>query len=89
MPRLSGSDYRNVLEVLREAGDVEGPIPFPRPVLEALRRLVPCDVVTYRERIGLGHARLGVHTRTGAVAALFELDVDAAHAGGSRQVVAR
>jgi hypothetical protein len=51
MLRLSTSDYRNVLEVLREAGEVEGPVPFPQPVLEALRRLVPCDVVTYHERI--------------------------------------
>jgi DNA-binding CsgD family transcriptional regulator len=51
MSRLSGSDYRGVLNVLREAGDVEGPIPFPEPVLDALRRLVPCDVVTYHERL--------------------------------------
>jgi DNA-binding CsgD family transcriptional regulator len=52
MPRLSESDYRGVLEVLREAGDVEGPIPFPEPVLDALRRLVRCDVVAYHERLG-------------------------------------
>src|SRR4029077_2098142 len=44
--RLSESDYQGVLDVLREAAAVEGPIPFTRPVLEALRRLVPCDVVT-------------------------------------------
>lgn len=50
MPRLSESDYRGVLEVLRAAGAVEGPMPFPEPVLEALRRLVPCDVVAYHER---------------------------------------
>ena len=48
--RLSESDYQGVLDVLREAAAVEGPIPFTRPVLEALRRLVPCDVVTYHER---------------------------------------
>jgi DNA-binding CsgD family transcriptional regulator len=51
MPRLSENDYRNVLEVLREAGDVRGPVAFTRPVLEALRRVVPCDVVAYHERI--------------------------------------
>jgi DNA-binding CsgD family transcriptional regulator len=51
VPRLSESDYRAVLDVLREAGDVEGPIPFPVPVLEALRRLVPCDVVAYHEHV--------------------------------------
>jgi DNA-binding CsgD family transcriptional regulator len=59
MPSLSGSDYRKALAVLREAGDVEGPIPFPRPVLAALRRLVACDVVTYHEQIDcLGQADL-------------------------------
>jgi DNA-binding CsgD family transcriptional regulator len=41
-----------MLEVLRAAGDVDGPIPFPEPVLDALRRLVPCDVVAYHERLG-------------------------------------
>jgi len=50
MPRLSEADYRSVLAVLREAGDVEGPSPFSETVLEALRRLVPCDVVAYHER---------------------------------------
>jgi hypothetical protein len=46
MPRLSASDYRTVLEVIREAGAVGGAIRFPRNVLEGLRRLVPCDVVS-------------------------------------------
>jgi DNA-binding NarL/FixJ family response regulator len=41
-----------VLAVLRDAGEVEGTTPFPEPVLDALRRLVPCDVVTYHERVG-------------------------------------
>jgi hypothetical protein len=51
MPALREADYRGALDVLREAGDVEGAIPFPEPVLEALRRLVPCDVVAYHERL--------------------------------------
>jgi DNA-binding CsgD family transcriptional regulator len=51
LARISASDYRGVLEVLHEAGDVSGALPFPRNVLEALRRLVPCDVVTYHERL--------------------------------------
>jgi DNA-binding CsgD family transcriptional regulator len=51
MPGLCGADYRGALDVLREAGDVEGAIPFPEPVLEALRRLVPCDVVAYHEKL--------------------------------------
>jgi DNA-binding CsgD family transcriptional regulator len=53
MPRVSGSDYRKVLDVLYEAGKVESTVPFPEPVLEALRRLVPCDVVTYHERVAV------------------------------------
>jgi DNA-binding CsgD family transcriptional regulator len=57
MARLSGADYRGVLAVLREAGELEGPMPFPEPVLDALRRLVPCDVVAYHERVG-GHPAL-------------------------------
>jgi DNA-binding CsgD family transcriptional regulator len=50
MARLAESDYRKVLDVLRAAGDESGPTPFPESVLDALRRLVPCDVVTYHER---------------------------------------
>jgi DNA-binding CsgD family transcriptional regulator len=50
MARLSGSDYRKVLDVMAQAADVHGSNPFPEPVLEALRRLVPCDVVTYHTR---------------------------------------
>ena len=49
MARLSGSDYRAALDVLREAGAVEGPDPFPEHALERLRQLVPCDVVAYHE----------------------------------------
>lgn len=50
MARLSDSDYRGVLEVLREAAAVEEANPFPKPLLDALRRLVPCDVVSYHEQ---------------------------------------
>jgi DNA-binding CsgD family transcriptional regulator len=49
MAGLSGSDYRAMLDVLREAGAVQGPNPFPEHVLERLRQLVPCDVVAYHE----------------------------------------
>jgi DNA-binding CsgD family transcriptional regulator len=54
MPRVSGSDYRKVLDVLYEAGAVEGTVPFPDPVLHSLRQLVPCDVVTYHAQPGGG-----------------------------------
>jgi DNA-binding CsgD family transcriptional regulator len=49
MAGLSVSDYRAALELVREAGAVEGPDPFPEQVLEGLRRPVPCDVVAYHE----------------------------------------
>jgi DNA-binding CsgD family transcriptional regulator len=58
--RLTGSDYRDALEVVYTAGEVTGAVPFPEPVLETLRRLVPCDVVTYHER-SEGPARVLVH----------------------------
>lgn len=51
--RLSATDYQGVLHVLGEAGAVDGPTPFPEPVLDALRRLVPCDVVAYHEASSL------------------------------------
>jgi RNA polymerase sigma factor (sigma-70 family) len=51
MPTLCEVDYRGALDVLREAGDVDSAVPFPEPVLEALRRLVPCDVVAYHEQL--------------------------------------
>jgi DNA-binding CsgD family transcriptional regulator len=53
MLRLSVSDYQKVLDVLYEAADVDGPTPFPEPVLHALRELVPCDVVTYHEQVAV------------------------------------
>lgn len=53
MLRLSSSDYQRVLAVLYETADVEGPNPFPEPVLDSLRRLVPCDVVTYHEHVAV------------------------------------
>src|SRR2546430_239560 len=50
MARLAESDYRKALEVLYAAGETAGPLPFAEPVLEALRNLVPCDVVAFHER---------------------------------------
>jgi hypothetical protein len=38
------------LDVLYAAGEIEGPLPFSEPVLDTLRALVPCDVVTFHER---------------------------------------
>jgi DNA-binding CsgD family transcriptional regulator len=45
--RLSESDYRGILQLLHEAGEVDGTDPFPEQVLARLRELVPCDTVSY------------------------------------------
>lgn len=50
MAALSVRDYRGVLDVLHAAAASDGPDPFPQSVLEALRTLVPCDVVAYHEQ---------------------------------------
>jgi DNA-binding CsgD family transcriptional regulator len=50
--RLSTTDYGRVLDVLWEAGEVDGPFAFPEPVLASLRRLIPCDVVAFHESVG-------------------------------------
>jgi DNA-binding CsgD family transcriptional regulator len=47
--RLRASDLQAIFEFLGEAQSVDGPDPFPRPVLASLRRLVPSDVVGYSE----------------------------------------
>jgi DNA-binding CsgD family transcriptional regulator len=57
MARLNEADLMKMLGLLRAAGEVEGPQPFPAPVLQALRELVPCDVVAFHERSG-GPARV-------------------------------
>jgi DNA-binding CsgD family transcriptional regulator len=45
--RLSGWDYRGILEFVHAAGEVDGTDPFPEQVLARLRELVPCDTVSY------------------------------------------
>jgi len=47
--RLRSSDLQAVLEFFGEASSIDGPDPFPRPLLESLRRLVPSDEVVYDE----------------------------------------
>lgn len=49
MVRLAESDYRKAFDVIYAAGEVDGPVAFPEPVLDVLRELVPCDVVTFHE----------------------------------------
>lgn len=49
MSRLRTADLEAVLDFLGEASTVEGPNPFPQPLLESLRRLVPSDETYYSE----------------------------------------
>ena len=50
MRSVSEADCAKLLDVVHAAADVAGDVPFPQSVLEALQRLVPCDVVAYHER---------------------------------------
>jgi DNA-binding CsgD family transcriptional regulator len=45
--RLAAADVRGLLEFVRVAAETDGPDPFPEHVLAQLRRLIPCDVVSY------------------------------------------
>ena len=66
MARLAESDYRKVLDVLRAAGDISGPTPFPESVLEALRRLVPgAQLVEIANVAVCGGATAAVASRVG------------------------
>jgi DNA-binding CsgD family transcriptional regulator len=49
MARLSPRDLGQALDFLRKAEDVTGPDPFPVHMLEALRRLIPADTVSWHE----------------------------------------
>ena len=47
MDRLAASEFSRIHGFLRVALDAEGDDAFPGPVLDALRRLIPCDIVSY------------------------------------------
>ena len=49
MERLGPADLEHVLQFLGELASVEGEEPFPRELLASLRRLVPCDFLTFCE----------------------------------------
>jgi DNA-binding CsgD family transcriptional regulator len=58
---LTEADCHGVLSLLYEAGEIDDGDPFPEPVLERLRLLVSCDVLSYGEYdpAGLFYRRLG------------------------------
>lgn len=47
MPRLSSTDHRQLRDVVWTLGEERRP--FSEPALDALRALVPCDVVAYHD----------------------------------------
>lgn len=50
MATLQSADLQATLDFVREAEAVTGPEPFPTELLDALRRLVPSDMVGYDEQ---------------------------------------
>jgi DNA-binding CsgD family transcriptional regulator len=63
MARLTTSDYRGILEVLDVAAQGDTSDPFGADLLEALRKLIPSDAVSYADydpvrRYRRAHARI-------------------------------
>lgn len=57
--RLRESDLRQALAFVHEAAAIDGPDPFPSPVLGLLRELVPCTAVSWHAwRVDDGELRI-------------------------------
>ncbi len=72
MTVLSQTDLHGALDFLREAETVTGPDPFPSELLDHLRGLVPCDLVTFCELDRSGQRMLGQTGCSNACAAAGE-----------------
>ena len=59
MERLDAVDLARVGRFVAETGEIDGDEPFPPAFLAALRRLVPCDSVTFCELDRVGQRELG------------------------------
>lgn len=59
MQRLDARDLERVGRFVAETGSIEGDEPFPPAFLAAIRRLVPCDSVTFCELDRVGRRELG------------------------------
>lgn len=80
MEALGTADYRGVLEFLEVAVEVDGVDPFPEPVLAAMRRLIPADVVSYGELdVGGAGWRAGVRWQGVPALAAVTPGIHAAH----------
>jgi len=60
MQRLDAGDLERVGRFVAETGSIEGDEPFPTEFLAAIRRLVPCDSVTFCELDRIGERALGM-----------------------------
>ena len=60
MQRLDAADLARVGRFVAETGTIDGDEPFPPAFLAALRRLVPCDSVTFCELDRVGRRELGL-----------------------------
>ena len=67
MERLSDADYRGALEFLYEAGQVDGPDPFPEHVRSSLASLLRADTLWYCEVRAGSDPRSRVTVRDGRV----------------------
>jgi DNA-binding CsgD family transcriptional regulator len=70
---LRESDFRAMLEFLREAEAAESSDPFPPAVLESLRRLIPCELAFFTE---LDRQERRVLSDTHSTGVRFDRDVD-------------
>lgn len=59
MERLDAADLARVGRFVAEAGEIDGDKPFPPAFLALLRRLVPCDSVTFCELDRIAQRELG------------------------------
>jgi DNA-binding CsgD family transcriptional regulator len=80
--QLRERDSRAIFDFLAEAGAVEGPEPFPAPLVESLRRLIGCDAAEFDEmdrserRCGSTQAVLGVREPVEGLPSFWEIRHD-------------
>jgi DNA-binding CsgD family transcriptional regulator len=77
VPTLTTRDYRAALDFLRFADEVEGVEPFSGPLLKKLRRLIPCDCVSYGDYAGPLVRRRNIRA---APSSRLPVPLDVAHA---------